>query len=805
MNKHQKRLGFMALGMVMLCGPTLAASNVSQPATEDLTQFVNPLIGTMNMGNTFPGSVRPFGMLQFSPENTRGKHLRTASPAGYHYDAKRIRGFSLTHLSGPGCAGNSGDIPFLPFVGKIESSPSTDLEDKVYAENFSHVNEKAVAGRYQVRLMNGVHVDLSSTLRAGSAVFQFPRGLPAQLLVRASDSQVGSFDSQIKIDKAARRISGSVTSGNFCGYLDAITRKPYYTVHFVAEFDRGFQSTGSWADEQLQAGSTQSKGGTGLDDKGFPVANKGSGVWAQFDLEGQSQLRMRVAISYVSEANAKANLDAELPHTKPHQEVVNNARQDWAEHLSRITIQGGTLDERTTFYAALYHALMHPNLFSDVNGQYRGFDQKIHQIVAPQLAQYANFSGWDIYRSEVQLLALLEPKKASDIVQSMFNNAQQAGGKWDRWTHNNAETHVMNGDPATASVASMVAFGARDFDIKGAYASLKQAATVPAKDDADKVGCPVMCPGQRPGLADWIKLGYLPEEAPGWGQAADMLELVQAEFALAQLATRMQDPNTAKLLGRRAQNWRNMFNSKAFQTPTGFEGYFQNRKADGTWSKGFTPETEDGFVEGSAAQYVWMLPFNAKGLFEAMGGPSKAVERLDRYFYHQDGGLALTGSGHLHSEMDNEPSVAAPWLYLFAGQPHKTQLLVRETLRTLWGNRPDGIPGNDDLGQMSSWYIWAAMGLYPLYPGRSELVMGSPMFEKIDIHRAGKSLSISAPGASASMPYVQGLMLDGKPHAALWTPASWVENGGSLRFSLGNQPHATFGRAAQEAPPSFND
>jgi predicted alpha-1,2-mannosidase len=301
-------------------------------------------------------------------------------------------------------------------------------------------------------------------------------------------------------------------------------------------------------------------------------------------------------------------------------------------------------------------------------------------------------------------------------------------------------------------------------------------------------------------LDKWLRINYIPTVSNSWGGAGETLEAVTAEFSLSQLAHRLGDSEAEKKFLERAQYWKNVFNPKA--TPEG--GYIQNRNEDGSWPP-FDPASHTGFAEGSSAQYTWMIPFNARGLFDAIGGNEKANQRLDDFFHHSDGSWALTGSGGLKAELDNEPSIGAPWLYLFSGQPYKTQQTVRQAMNTLWSDAPYGIPGNDDLGAMSSWYVWSAMGMYPGIPGRAELLLGSPLFPKIVVHRGnGPRIIVTAPRAAADIPYVQSLRVDGRPTTRTWLPESFVAKGGTLDFNLSQTPNKSWGNRAEDAPPSFS-
>jgi len=773
--------------------PLLAARAPAQ----DLAAEVNPFIGTTNAGNVYPGPTVPFGMVAFSPEMTAlpGKRFPIAAPGGYEWRSNGVRGFSLTHVNGTGCTGASGDIPLMPVTLPVELSPSSADAGVRYTSLLDHAKESASPGAYTLTLDNGVAVSLAATERTAVGQFQFPADKPANLLFRTSDSEVGSSDSTIIIDPATRTVRGSVTSGNFCGYLAEDRRESYYTLHFVAEFDQPFEVGGTWRDDTVQAGAREGGGGTTYGSKGHPPAGKGAGGWISFDAKRTPQVTARIGISYVDEAGARANLRRESPQGTTVAATQAATRAKWNELLGQVSVKGGTPDERTVFYTALYHAMLAPNLHSDGDGRYRGMDGKVHALAKRQQAQYANYSGWDVYRSQLQLLTLLQPQVGSDVAQSLLNQADQNGGVWDRWTHITGATGVMNGDPSPPSVAAIHAFGGRSFDLQRAYASLKKAATVPTARDLDKRGCPVLCVGQRPGLDQWLALKYMPEGAPGWGSAADTLEMVSADFGLSELALAAGDAQGARQFRERSGWWRNLYNPKA----TAQQGYIQPRNADGSWPA-FDPAADDGFVEGSGAQYLWMVPFDPAGLFEALGGREASIARLDAFFRTPDGAWAVTKSGPLHAELDNEPSIAAPWLYNFLGQPWKTQETVRQAMRQIWTNTPEGMPGNDDLGQMSSWYVWSALGLYPVYPGRADLVIGSPLFTEAVITRPGAKIVVRARGAAMDAPYVQSLQVDGKASNASWLPASFVQRGGTLDFELGSMKNEQWG--AQDVPPS---
>src|SRR5437764_863770 len=462
--------------------------------------------------------------------------------------------------------------------------------------------------------------------------------------------------------RATRTVTGSVTSGNFCGYIGTEDRRSYYTLFFHAEFDQPFASVGTWTDATVTPGSTTASGGTQFAPNGFPVPGKGSGAYLKF-ADGAT-VGMRVGISYISGDNAKANLGAENPPGTSFDKVRAQAHDVWQRELSRITVGGGTADQRTVFYTALYHALVEPNVASDVTGEYRGFDQKVYRIRGHQRAQYSNFSGWDVYRSQAQLVTLIDPDVGSDFAQSLFNQANTNAGTWDRWTHNSGATHVMAGAPSVPTLAGIWAFGGRDFDLRGATRSLLTAATVPTALNLSSAGKPVESVGQRPSLDQLLKLHYVSAQSNAWGGAGETLEDSTDDFALAQLLSATGDPRRADEFITRSQYWQNVFNPNVDATG----GYITNRNIDGSWPAS-SPSSFDGFAEGTVGQYTWMVQHNIAGLFQAIGGRDRAAARLDAFFHHPDGSWALTGGTDAQAALDNEPSINTPWLYDYAGQP----------------------------------------------------------------------------------------------------------------------------------------
>ncbi|GAB2726458.1 hypothetical protein GCM10010442_55060 [Kitasatospora kifunensis] len=706
------------------------SATAQQPyiTVNDPAQYVNPFVGTAQggvdygngggAGNTFPGAVAPLGMMQWSPDTV------TYQNGGYDYNDQRIQGFSLTHISGAGC-GDYGNVPFMPFLG---SSPAA------YA-TFSHSNESASPGTYSVTFDNGIRTDLAATQRSGIAQFTYPAGQLASLTVNAGKAANAATGS---VAISSNGIAGYTDGGNFCGTGN------HYRLYFTVVFDRPFASS------SLTGGSL---------------------AQVSFDTSANRTVTAKVGISFVSADNAYANLQAEQGGYSFSQ-VTAATRAAWDGMLGRIAVAGGTIFDTATFYTALYHTLQDPSVFSDTDGRYPGFDGQIHTVAAGH-AEYADFSGWDIYRSEAQLLAFLAPQQASDIAQSIVNQGAQSG-YLDRWTLANGNTGVMVGDPMAIIGSDLVAFGATDFDY---WSLLWESWQGTFKDN------------ERPGNEQYQSEGFVPSDQR-WGGSAITLEYATADFAVSQLASRLGDTAIHDVLLHSSSDWRNLLNHDDL--------YLEPRNADHSWPA-FSPTSQNGFVEGDGAQYTWAVPQNPQGLINALGGDASVVSRLDPFFSDLNGGPSSA-----NAYLGNEPSVDIPWLYDYAGRPDRTQAVVRQALTSLYSWGPAGEVGNDDLGEMSSFAVWAALGMYPVTPGRAELELASPLFPAITITRGnGVTINITAPGAADNTPYVTGLTVNGVASNQPWLPESFVSNGGTLQYGLSTTA-TSWGSAPADAPPSFD-
>ncbi|GAA1370551.1 GH92 family glycosyl hydrolase [Streptomyces beijiangensis] len=735
----------------------------------DPSDYVDPLIGTGRGGssvgeiNNFPGPSTPFGMMQFSPD-TPGSY------AGYQYHSDTIRGFSMDHAS-VGCTA-FGDVPILPVTGDIGDAPWNKVE------HFSHTDEKAEPGYYAVTLDDSkVRAELTATTRTGLAAFTFPEGseggAPAQILVKGGASLAGDKAADMHI-VGDRKVTGSATTGNFCG------KGNEYTVHYAITFDQPFTAHGTWD------GTTVTKGSDTVD---APKA----GAYLTFDTATNRKVQAKISMSYVSVDGAEANQAAEVPGWS-FEKLRQQTRDQWTQALRKIRVAGKDTDELKTFYTSLYHGLMHPNTFDDADGRYIGFDNKIRTLPKGR-HQYANFSDWDTYRSLAPLQAMLWPKEASDMAQSLVNDAVQ-GGWWPRWPVANDYTGQMTGDNSVALISNLYAFGARDFDLKTALKYLvKGATTVDDTPGAYK---------ERPDIANYVERGYAPNNDASRGDHARVggsvtLEWAIDDFGIAQLAKAAGDDRTARTFTQRSQNWQNILNPATdYLQPRGEDGRFPD-------GPGYQPPApgkfgQDGFDEGNAAQYNWLVPQNTAGLIQAMGGRDATSERLDTFFTKLN-----AGPNEPYMWAGNEVNFGVPWVYNHLGTPWKTQKAVRDIATTLFSPTPDGEPGNDDLGAQSSWYVWAALGVYPSTPGTPDLSVHSPLFERavLDLPGGGRDLDIRAPQAAATAPYVHDLKLDGRDWERTYLPQSVVRNGGRLDFSLSGTPDTHWATSAQAAPPSY--
>jgi predicted alpha-1,2-mannosidase len=746
---------------------TARAALVTAPAT-----LVNPFIGTANSADDFPGADVPFGMVQWSPDTTS-----RPDGGGYSYNDSAITGFSLTHVSGPGC-GAAGDVPILPTVGAISTSAT---------DSFSHSNESASPGYYSVALSNGVTTQLTTTTRSGMAQFTFPSTTQANLIFKLTGSQNGDSNTQFNV-VSSTEVSGQVTSGNFCGASNK------YTVYFDMVFNTPFSTNGTQAvPATLKAPVTNGASKNAAEPANQPTLHGVTGAKAKssatpqatandgyvtFNTTSNQVVQAKVGISYVSIANAVTNRTTENPNWN-FSSTQSAAQSSWNSVLGKIQVAGGTASQQAVFYTALYHSLLHPNVISDVNGQYPGFDGTVHTVDSGHTAAYANYSGWDIYRSQAQLEALVDPSAASDTAQSIVDDYTQTG-QFPKWSEDNGESYVMVGDPADEILADYYAFGGTNFNTSTALTDMIAEATNTNNN--------------RPGLNYLEQVGYLPSNGSYgccnfYGPASTTLEYDSADFAISAFAGSLGNTSQQTAFANRAQDWQNLFDYGS--------GFIQPRDAAGTWTSGFSATSQTNFVEGDSWQYTPMVPFNLHGLANALGGNSALATYLNTDT------SSLTG-GNGYTDLGNEPSLDIPWEYDYIGEPYQAQHVVREVQDQIWTDAPGGLAGNDDLGEMSSWYVWSALGFYPETPGTANLALGSPMFTQAVVTLpSGNTLTVNGTGAADNAPYIQSATWNGAAWNNAYVPTGAITSGGTLGFTLGTTANTSWASAASAAPPSY--
>lgn len=717
-----------------LCCPLFLFISMHCPAAgkdvheERYALMVDPMIGTggtgLAAGFTYPGATFPSGMVQFTPT----------------YFSRR-GGFVINQLSGAGCR-HMGNFPTLPVQGSIVESP-----ERLFGNMVSISSEDAHAGYYRADVDNGILAELTVTPRTGMARFTFPDNTEEN----TGTVVIGGGISATPIGQAVICITGPsgcegyAEGGNFCG-----VRTPY-KVYFVAEFDAAASEYGIWKDGKTEKGGRFAEG-------------KGSGVFFSFDVTGGKTVGYKIGISYVSVENARENLRAENPGWS-FDAVKASAEAAWDSCLGKIEVKGTDPLRKVQFYTHLYHALIHPNICSDVNGEYMGADFKVHQ--SPDV-HYTSFSNWDTYRTQIQLLAMLEPETASAVVRSHRDFAEQSGNALPRWVMANVETGIMQGDPTPALIANAWAFGARDYDPLPVFDLMKNNAEIPGLKSQNVE--------ERPGLQQY--------KEKGWWNASEQLEYNTSDFAIGKFALyACGDEFSDWHYSGRAQSWKNLFNPGT--------GWLQSRNADGTWKS-----PGDDWRESTYTNYFWMVPFDIAGLINIIGGKENAERRLDELFRRLDANYVQEWYA-----CGNEPSFHIPWVYDWTGRPDKASEVINRILNDHYSATPDGLPGNDDLGTMGAWYVFACMGMYPVIPGIGGFALNTPVFEEITIHL--KNGDVTVTGGSETKIYTVGLEIDGREHAAAWIDWNEICDGARIEFTTSSRPSGSWGKV--QLPPSFGN
>ncbi len=724
------------------------ALSLSSASAKDPVDYARPMVGTDGTGHTFPGAIVPFGMVQLSPDT--GSHDWEHS-SGYYYRDQSLAGFSHTHMSGVGCQ-DGGDFLFLPFVGQL---PAGDPPRAA----FSHDHEHATPGYYQVELTDPkINVELTATAHAGFHRYTFPAAGPAHVLIDLASS-VGIPKDHLKA--AGFNVEDDHTASGFRRYYDW---GPERTIFFVAEFSRPITGQSSTCDSSGAVGRT---------------------IRAHLDfmVAAGEPVLVKVGLSTVSIEGARANLHAEIP-AWDFDGAHAAARKAWNDQLARIDLGPGDEAAAETFYTALYHSYIHPNLFSDVDGSYRGPDQQIYHT--PGHPYYTTFSTWDTYRALHPLLTLTAPERVNDMVGSLLAFYQHSPDKeLPIWLNAGVETRCMNGHHSIPIITEAYVKGFRGFD---AVAALEAMKTTQASNHGE-------------GQQEYREHGYMSTGKERRAVSRTM-EYAYDDWCVSQFANALGKPGEAAPFAERSRAYRNLYDPQT--------KFMRGKTADGQWHEPFDPlhaDTDD-YTEADAWHYTWAVQQDPKDLIRMMGGDAPYIKHLDEIWTQSSKitghVLDITGliGQYAHG---NEPVHHMAYLYNFAGAPWKTQQHVRDVMAKLYDNTPEGLCGNDDCGQMSAWYVLSALGFYPVDPTTGVYVLGSPLVNSATLHlqpgfAKGGAFRIIAKNNSPTNVYVQSVTLNGQPLTRSWIKHDEITAGGELVFVMGPEPNKTWGAAEADRP-----
>lgn len=712
------------------------------------SKFVNPFIGTGGHGHTFPGATLPFGMVQLSPD-TRLEGWDGCS--GYHYSDSLIYGFSHTHLSGTGCS-DYGDILFMPSVGAVQVFNGTpENPESGYCSRFSHNNEKAEAGYYSVFLDDDkIKAELTATKRVGIHCYTFPASDNSNIIIDLLHRDK-VLDSYIKFI-GDNEVEGFRRS-------EAWAKDQY--VYFVAKFSKSFINKGIVKDDLNVQGQSEAQG-TNLK------------AYLNFRTKADEQIIVKVAISGVSIDGARRNLEAEAK-SWDFKDYKSEASKAWDEALSKVKVEG-TEDQKINFYTSLYHSYVSPNVYSDVDGQYRGRDNKLHK--ADNFNYYTVFSLWDTYRALNPLMAVLEPEITNDFVKTFLAQHEQ-GGLLPVWELSANETNCMIGYHAVPVIYDAWAKGIRNYDGNKALEAMKASANQ-----------------QTPGLISYIKNGCVlaTDESES---VSKTLEYAYDDWCIAMMAKSLNKTDDYNNFIERAQSYKNVFDDS-----TGF----MRARMNGTWFSPFkSNEVNFNYTEANSWQYSFYVPQDIDGLMNLHGGKSKFADKLDSMFLAD-----VKTSGREQADITgligqyahgNEPSHHMAYLYNFAGKPFKTQEIIHKIQYELYKNSPDGLCGNEDCGQMSAWFVFSSLGFYPVTPGTNTYIIGTPMFPKSIINVGkGKTFTVIANNISKKNYYIQSAKLNGSIYNKTFITNDDLIKGGELVFEMGSQPSEKWGMSDENCP-----
>ena len=734
------RIHFVS-ALLALC--TLGACTFSQSSESktDYTELVNPFIGTDFTGNTYPGAQAPFGMVQLSPDNGLGGWDRIS---GYFYPDSTIAGFSHTHLSGTG-AGDLYDILFMPVTLPYNETAEGGLG---IHSKFSHNDEEASAGYYRVKLQDyNINVELTATPRCGVQRYTFPKAESMVVLnLKKAMNWDFTMDSQIEV----------VDSCNIRGYRFSEGWARGQKVYFATRFSRPFKAV-EFDEAEIKL-------------KGEKVGTSKIARF-MFDTEEGDQVTIVTALSGVSVEGAVKNLNAEAPHNDFNQYLAA-AKADWNKHLQRIAVKGGNADDQVNFYTALYHSMIAPTIYSDVDGQYYGPDKQVHQ--ANGWVNYSTFSLWDTFRAAHPLFTYTEPERVGDMVQSFIAFYEQ-NGRLPVWNFWGSETDMMIGYHSVPVIVDAYLKGIGNFDAEKALEACIATSNI----------------DEYRGIGSYKKNGYIPYNvtdqynSENWSLSRT-LEYAFDDFCIAEMAQKMGKTEIANEYYKRSQNYRNVFNpATGFMQPIDDKGVFQPN---------FNPDEYTAHIcESNAWHYFWSVQHDIKGLVSLTGGQDKFAAKLDSMFTYIPAGneeLPIFSTGMIGQYAHgNEPSHHVIYLYNKVRQPWKAQKYAAQVMHELYTNAPAGLCGNEDCGQMSAWYVFSAMGFYPVNPVSGEYEIGTPLFPEMRLSLGnGKTFTVLAPNVSRENIYIQSVKVNGQPYDKSYITHQQIMDGSTVEFVMGNQP-----------------
>lgn len=729
--KHKYAFWFaLPLCMGLACTPA-----PQEKVEEDLIGYTNPMIGTDFTGNTYPGAQVPFGMVQLSPDNGLPGWDRIS---GYYYPDSTIAGFSHTHLSGTG-AGDLYDISFMPVTNPYK----TGAEPLGIYSSFSHNDESASAGYYRVLLKDyNINVELTATERCGIQRYTFPEA-ESSIFLNLKKAMNWDFtaDSHIEI----------VDSCTIRGYRHSWGWSPKQYIYFQTRFSRPFDAF------QLDTTAITTK------DKG----RIGTAAIARFDFKTKQneEILVTTALSGTSMEAAARNLEAEAPKDD-FDFYMKQAQENWTKELAKIEVTSDDADKKTIFYTAMYHAMLAPTIYSDVDGSYFGPDGQVHQ--AEGWTNYSTFSLWDTYRASHPLFTYLQPERVSDMIQCFLHFYEQ-NGALPLWNLYGWETDMMIGYHAVPVIVDAYLKGIGDFD---PVKALEACVTTANRDDYRSIGF-------------YKEKGYVASDHENWSMSKTM-EYAYDDYCIARMAEAMGEKEIADEFYRRSQNYRNVFNPET--------SFMQPRDSKGNFIPNYDPEAYiEDICESNGWQYYWSVAHDIDGLIELTGGETRFAERLDSMFTYETtdkSKLPIFSTGMIGQYAHgNEPGHHVVYLYNRVKQPWKTQQYAAQVMHTLYKNTPDGICGNEDCGQMSSWYVFSAMGFYPVDPISGQYEIGSPIFPEVKMYLAnGKTFVVRAENVSDENIYIQSVTVNGQPYNKSYITHEMIMQGDTIHFVMGNKP-----------------